>query len=72
MPLDKSILEQTIKKILTDEKKEEKSSSTSIDKIAAQLATAIDTFVRSGLVTTTVTTTGSATAQSGTGTGSIS
>ncbi|KIA93920.1 hypothetical protein [Flavobacterium sp. KMS] len=42
------------------------------EKTAEKLATAIDTFVKSGTVNTTVTTTGSASAQTGTGTGKIS
>lgn len=40
--------------------------------VAADIATAIDTFVKSGTVSVTVATTGSATAQTGSGTGSIS
>ncbi|WP_343586143.1 hypothetical protein [Flavobacterium sp.] len=47
-------------------------SKTAREKTAQKLAEAIDTFVRSGLVTTTVATTGSASAQTGTGTGYIS
>ncbi len=39
---------------------------------AKALAKAIENFVKSGTVTTSVTTTGSASAQTGTGTGSIS
>jgi hypothetical protein len=72
MPLNKSVLEQAIKSLLIEEKGKTDDGSSSIDNIAAKLATAIDTFVKSGLVTTTVTTTGSASAQTGTGTGGIS
>lgn len=72
MPLDKATLEFAIKDLLTKEKKKENDSPASIDNIASKLATAIDTFVKSGLVTTTVATTGSAAAQTGTGTGYIS
>jgi len=72
MPLNKAILEQAIKSLLIEEKAKTDDGSSSIDNISAKLATAIDTFVRSGLVTTKVTTTGSASAQTGTGTGEIS
>jgi hypothetical protein len=72
MPLDKPALELAIKAFLTIEKTKEDDSPASIDNIASKLAAAIDTFVRSGLVTTTVATTGSASAQTGTGTGHIS
>ena len=41
------------------------------DILAAQLAIAIDTFVKSGTVTTAVITAGSPTAQAGTGTGAV-
>lgn len=71
MALDKLQLEQAIKSLLIEENKKTDNGSTSIDNIANQLAVAIDTFVKSGTVTTTVTTTGSATAQTGTGTGYI-
>lgn len=53
-------------------KQKKDDGASSIDNIAAKLATAIDTFVKSGTVTTTVATTGSASAQTGTGTGYIS
>ncbi|MFH7017190.1 hypothetical protein [Flavobacterium sp. FlaQc-47] len=72
MALNKSLLEQAIKSFLIEEKTKKDDGASSIDNIAAKLATAIDTFVKSGTVTTTVTTTGSASAQTGTGTGSIS
>ena len=42
------------------------------EETAKKLAFAIETFVKSGTVNTTVATTGSATAQTGTGTGAIS
>ena len=41
------------------------------DILAAQLAVAIDTFVKSGTVTTAVVTAGSPTAQTGVGTGAV-
>ncbi|UPZ17776.1 hypothetical protein [Flavobacterium humidisoli] len=72
MPLNKSALELAIKDLLIKEKAKTDDGSTSIDNIASKLAEAIDIFVRSGLVTTTVATTGSASAQTGTGTGYIS
>ncbi|WP_017498031.1 hypothetical protein [Flavobacterium sp. WG21] len=71
MALNKSQLEQTIKSLLIEENKKTDNSSTSINNIANRLAFAIDTFVKSGTVTTTVTTTGSALSQTGTGTGYI-
>jgi hypothetical protein len=71
MALNKSQLEQTIKSLLIEENKKTDNGSTSIDNIANRLAVAIDTFVKSGTVTTTVTTTGSALSQTGTGTGYI-
>ncbi len=72
MGLNKTVLEQTIKNLLNEENNKKDDGSTSIDNISSKLATAIDTFVKSGIVTTTVTTTGSASAQTGTGTGYIS
>jgi hypothetical protein len=72
MGLNKSILQEAIKTFLIEEKNKKDDGSTSIDNIAEKLAAAIDTFVKSGMVTTTVTTTGSASAQTGTGTGYIS
>jgi hypothetical protein len=71
MALNKSVLEQSIKSLLSEEKGKT-DNATSIDNIASKLAAAIEAFVKSGTVTTTVTTTGSASAQTGTGTGSIS
>lgn len=71
MALNTSGLKIAIKSLLSEEKEKTENAS-SIDNIAAQLAAAIEVFVKSGTVTTTVTTTGSATTQSGIGTGSIS
>ena len=71
MALNTSGLKTAIKSLLSSEK-EKTDNSTSIDNIAAELASAIEAFVKSGTVTTQVTTTGSASAQTGTGTGSIS
>jgi hypothetical protein len=71
MALNKSGLEASIKALLSEEKGKTDNAS-SIDNISVKLATAIEAFVKSGTVNTTVTTTGSASAQSGTGTGSIS
>ncbi|MEW5675609.1 hypothetical protein ABGT15_04795 [Flavobacterium enshiense] len=70
MPLNKAGLESAIKAVLTAEKA--KTSGSSIDSLASGLANAIDTFVKTGLVSVNVTTTGSASAQAGTGTGTIS
>ncbi|MDR2964039.1 MAG: hypothetical protein LBU90_10475 [Bacteroidales bacterium] len=42
-----------------------------LNDLADKLATAIDTYIKSGTVNVTVATTGSATAQAGTGTGNI-
>ena len=67
MALDKETLKSAIQTVLAD---------LSADKTPADaadaLATAIDTFVKSGTVSVDVATTGSATAQTGTGTGSVS
>ncbi|OCB72091.1 hypothetical protein B0A79_12740 [Flavobacterium piscis] len=71
MALNKSGLEGSIKALLSEEKGKIDNAS-SIDNIAAKLASAIEVFVKSGTVNTTVTTTGSASAQTGTGVGSIS
>jgi len=71
MALNKSGLEGSIKALLSEEKGKI-DNATSIDNIAAKLASAIEVFVKSGTVNTTVTTTGSAAAQTGTGVGSIS
>lgn len=71
MALNTSGLKADIKKVLTEEK-EKTDNSSSIDNLAEQLASAIEKFVKSGTVNTTVNTTGSASAQTGTGTGGIS
>ncbi|MFC4636178.1 hypothetical protein ACFO3O_19885 [Dokdonia ponticola] len=71
MPLVKATLENAIKALLEEEKAKEDDGSSSIDNIASKLATAIDTYIKSGTVMTTVATTGSASAQTGTGVGNI-
>lgn len=76
MPLNKPALQSAIKTLLTDMMTREESS---IDEFAQRLATAIDTFVKSGSVTVAagigVSTAGTAAAQTGatttTGTGTI-
>ena len=67
MALSKSTLEAAIKACL-DDASEGKTTATA----ASQLATAIDTYVRSAVVSVTVTTTGTAAAQAGSGTGTLS
>lgn len=59
-------LEQEILRIFEAEANETENPEASRQRVARKLANAIDTFVRSGLVT--VATTGTATAQTGTGT----
>ena len=71
MPLVKATLENAIKALLTEEKAKMGDGSDSIDNLANKLATAIDTYIKSGTVMTTVATTGSAAAQTGTGVGNI-
>jgi len=82
MALDIKTLEEAIFKALNDSsniKVNIDSSTDNLDKsnsareeTAKELAKAINIFVKSGTVNTTVTTTGSASAQTGTGVGSIS
>ena len=70
MPLIKSTLEAGILALATR-------LSTNTDPVqarrdfASQLATLIDTYIKTGTVMVTVATTGSATSQAGTGTGTI-
>lgn len=71
MALNKSALQASIKALLSEEK-EKTDNASSIDNIASKLASAIDLFVKSGTVNSTVTTTGNAAAQAGTGIGTIS
>ncbi|MFT5890157.1 MAG: hypothetical protein ACI9Y7_000246 [Dokdonia sp.] len=71
MPLVKATLENAIKALLEEEKAKEDDGGSSINNIANKLATAIDTYIKSGTVMTTVVTAGSATAQTGTGVGNI-
>lgn len=69
MALDTATLKLTILNLLTD--MEEKEVDAKME-FATRLSSAIEVFVKSGTVNTTVTTTGTASAQSGTGTGNIS
>ena len=71
MPLVKATLENAIKALLTEEKSKTGDGSDSIDNLASKLATAIDAYIKTGTVMTTVVTAGSATAQTGTGVGNI-
>ncbi len=52
MPLDKAGLEADIKAILNNTKTKESNQQAVVDTYAAQLAAAIDKFVKSGLVVT--------------------
>jgi hypothetical protein len=52
MPLDKAGLEADIKAILNNTKTQEGNQQVVVDTYAAQLAAAIDKFVKSGLVVT--------------------
>lgn len=61
----KPVLEEAILRIFEREADEKESPEASRKRIAKELASAIDTFVRGGLIT--VATTGTATAQTGTG-----
>jgi septal ring factor EnvC (AmiA/AmiB activator) len=82
MPLDIKTLEDAIFKALDDSSNINVKTDSSSDNLkksknareetAKELAKAINLFVKSGTVNTTVTTTGSAAAQTGTGVGSIS
>ena len=77
MPLQKSVLKESIKSLLQDMMSREQPS---YEEFADRLSNSIETFVKSGSVTVqagiTVSTTGSATAQTGVttslGTGTIS
>jgi hypothetical protein len=79
MALDVATLETTLETVIKDAFKfndipdgdEKNAAKQQYQELAAGLASAIDTFVRSGTVSTTVTTSGTASAQSGTGTGSV-
>ena len=82
MGLNKGTLEEAIFKALEESLKisvdinsetdNANQSKKAREQTAKDLALAIDTYVRAGIVTTTVATTGSAAAQTGTGTGYIS
>jgi|TARA_R110001592_G_C12938508_1_gene730166 hypothetical protein len=82
----KSVLDAALAKAFTDAMKEfrkfDQTGNSGVDKFnaattaaglvfGAAAAPAIDAFVKTGLVSTTVVTTGSAAAQAGTGTGAI-
>lgn len=71
MPLNKIILKKDIKAILTDLAERKENQDNAIDDYATAMANAIDKFVKSGDVNTTVVTTGSPAAHTGTGTGKI-
>lgn len=71
MPLNKIILKKDIKAILTDLAERTENQDDAIDDYATAMANAIDKFVRSGDVNTTVVTAGSPAAHTGTGTGKI-
>ena len=70
MPLVKTTLETQILSILTNLSTNEDPVQARQD-FAAQLATAVDAYVKTGTVNSTVTTTGTAAAQTGTAIGSI-
>ena len=71
MPLNKPLLINEIVNVLKKIEKEERSKEKARLDLAKGLANAIEKYVRSGTVTTTVVTAGSAVAQTGTGTGTI-
>ncbi|WP_299212722.1 hypothetical protein [uncultured Dokdonia sp.] len=74
MPLVKITLQNAIKSALEQQRakaSDDPDSTNSINELADALATAIDTYIKSGTVMTTVVTAGSATAQTGTGVGNI-
>ncbi len=71
MPLNKPLLINEIVNVLKKIEKEERSKEKARLELAKGLANAIEKYVRSGTVTTTVVTAGSAVAQTGTGTGVI-
>ncbi len=81
MPLETPQLQNAILQALEESSKIDADAESATDnasqsknarqKTAELLASAIETFVKSGTVTTNVTTTGSASAQTGTGTGKI-
>ncbi|MDN3671699.1 hypothetical protein QWY99_01285 [Flavobacterium branchiarum] len=69
MGLNKGVLKDAIKAILTDMLTKEDNS---IEEFATRLSDAVDAFVKTGAVSVTVTTTGTATNHTGSGTGTIS
>lgn len=68
----KTVLISDLLEIFTSESKATEKPEESRQRMAENLAAAIDKFVRSGEVNVNVKTTGTATAQTGTGTGKIS
>ncbi len=72
MALVKQTLETQIKALLQDMASRTDNQEQAMSDLAAQLATIIDSYVKTATVTVTVATTGSATAQAGSGTGTLS
>ncbi|RQO37953.1 hypothetical protein DBR39_13785 [Chryseobacterium sp. KBW03] len=68
----KAVLTADLLEIFTSESQATENPAQSRQRIAQNIANAIDKFVRSGNVNVDVKTTGTATAQTGTGTGKIS
>lgn len=74
MPLVKTVLKSAIQGALEQQRAKETNddnSANSINELATALSDAIDAYIKSGTVMTTVATTGSAAAQTGTGVGNI-
>ena len=67
MALDKATLKSTLITILSNT-----DSAKTVESVADAMATAIDTYVKTGTVNVTVSTAGGPTAQTGNGTGNIS
>jgi hypothetical protein len=70
MPLLKPTLETQLRGLFT-ELSTNQDSADALDKLVSQLATIIDTYIKSATVTVDVTTVGTATTQKGIGTGSL-
>ncbi len=71
MSLNKMQLQQDLVDLFINEQSEEVNATTSVNRLAAAMATAIENYVKSGTVNVNVATTGTATAQTGTGIGNI-
>ncbi|MBN2669991.1 MAG: hypothetical protein JXR60_12290 [Bacteroidales bacterium] len=71
MALDKISLKSSIKQAFNDQRSNTNDPDAALDDLAAKIADAVEVFVKSGTVNTTVETTGTAAAQTGTGTGNI-